>query len=82
MTYKDAQDFLHIAENAYNAGEYTESAEIVRNLAFFVIDKGNALSATQRGTLTEEVKRAIGRFTNCTDEAIWEDTCGLIDLFN
>lgn len=81
MTYKDAKDFLYIAENAYNIGAFAESAEIVRNLAFFVIDKGNGLSAEERQTLTEEVKRAIGRFTNCPDEAIWEDTCGLIDLF-
>ncbi len=82
MTYQDAQDFLHIAENAYNVGAYTESAEIVTKLVYFVIDRHNGLSAQQRANLAEAVKRSIGRFTYCPDEAIWEDTCALIDLFN
>ncbi|MGM9705153.1 MAG: hypothetical protein ACI3YB_04085 [Prevotella sp.] len=81
MTYQDALDFLHIAENAYEAEAYSESAEIVRKIACFVIDKRNGLSGQQRAELTEAVKRSIGRFTFCPDEALWEDTCGLIDLF-
>lgn len=81
MTYQDALDYLHIAENAYNAEAYDESAEIVRNLAYFVIRKDNGLSNQQREEIAEAVKRAIGRFTYCPDEAIWEDMCGLEDLF-
>ena len=69
MTYQDALDYLRIAENAYNVQAYSESAEIVEKLAYFAVE------------ITEAVKQAIGRFTFCPDEYIWEKTCGLIDLF-
>lgn len=81
MTNQDALDYLRIAENAYNVQAYSESAEIVEKLAYFAIDRENGLSPQQRVEITEAVKQAIGRFTFCPDEYIWEKTCGLIDLF-
>lgn len=81
MTYQDAKDFLSIADNAYRVEAYDESAQIITRLAYFVIQKDNGLTTEQREELTSAVKRAIGRFTECPDECIWEDTCGLMDLF-
>lgn len=81
MTYQDALDYLRIADNAYNVQAYTESAEIVGKLAYFAADKENGLSAQQRTEIIEAVKRAIGRFTFCLDECIWEETSSLMDLF-
>lgn len=81
MTYQDALDYLRIAENAYNVQAYSESAEIVEKLAYFAVSRDNGLSPQQRIEITESVKRAISRFTFCPDECIWEETCGLIDLF-
>ena len=78
MTYQDALDYLRIAENAYNVQAYSESAEIVEKLAYFAADIENG---QQRVEINEAVNRAIGRFTFCPDEYIWEQTCGLIDLF-
>lgn len=80
MDFKDAQDFLHIADNAYRVGAYTESLEIVRRLAYFVIGE-NGLSAEERSALTDAVVKAIARFHDCPDECTWEDSCGLMDLF-
>lgn len=82
MTYKDAKELLRIADNAFNAGAYVESAEIVEKLAYFVANrKDNGLSAKQSDEITKTVKQAIGRFTFCPDESVWEEACGLMDLF-
>lgn len=82
MTYEDAKEYLHIAENAYNVGAYSESADIVRQLAYFAVAKeGSPLTVEQRDEIIEQVKKAVSRFTFCPDECIWEDTCGLMDLF-
>lgn len=81
MTYQDALDYLRIAENAYNGQAYSESAEIVEKLAYFAVSRDNGLSPQQRIEIIESVKHAISRFTFCPDECIWEETCGLIDLF-
>lgn len=81
MTFDDAKEYLHIAENAFNAGAYQESAQIVTRLAYFVIADDNSLTFSERRELTDGVKRAIGRFTESPDECTWEDMCGLGDLF-
>lgn len=57
MTYQDALEYLHIAENAYDAGAYAESADIVRKLAYYAIDKrGGDISEQQRADITLAVK--------------------------
>ena len=83
MTYKDVRDFLHIAENAYNVGAYYESAMIVQRMAYLIAGgpRSNGFTPAENRELTELVKKAINRFTDCPDECAWEDTCGLIDLF-
>lgn len=81
MTYQEAIENLRIAEKAYNAGAYSESADIVRKIAYYAISRENGLTAEQRDEVTEAVKRAISSFTYCPDEAVWEDVCGLGDLF-
>lgn len=79
--YQDAKDYLHIAENAFNAQAYQESAEIVENVARYVAYQGKSLTTAQRAELTKETQKAIGLFTFCPDECLWEETSALMDLF-
>lgn len=81
MNYQDAKEYLRIAENAFNVQAYDESAEIVEKVARYIAYEGDNLTAAQKAELTETVQRAIGRFTFCPDECLWEETCALMDLF-
>ncbi len=80
MTYSDAKEYLHIAENAYSIEAYNEAAEIVdkvaRSIAF-----DTDMPEFQRTEIIERVKSLIARFKFCPDECCWEDVCGLYDLF-
>lgn len=80
-TYQDAMDFLHIADNAFDAQAYDESAEIVQKVARYAAYESKGLSREQQATLTEAVQRLIGRFTFCPDECLWEEVSALSDMF-
>lgn len=80
MTYKDAKEYLRIADNAYRVEAYSEAVEIVEKVAYAVaFDKDMPL--TQRDEIVHEVKEQIARFQFCPDECCWEMTGALGDLF-
>lgn len=81
MTYQDAKEYLRIADNALNVEAYTEAVEIVEKLTFFTINKDNGLNPAQNAEITDDVKKMIGRFTYANSEWAWEQTSGLLDLF-
>lgn len=81
MTYQDAKECLCIADNALNVEAYTEAVEIVEKLAYFTINKDNGLNPAQNAEITDAVKKIIGRFTYGNSEWAWEQTCGLLDIF-
>ncbi len=80
MTYKDAKEYLRIADNAYRVEAYSEAADIVEKVAYGVASDTDMPSA-QRDEIVREVKELIARFQFCPDECCWETTCGLADLF-
>lgn len=81
MNYSDAKEFLHIADMAYDAGDYQNAADIVERVARFAAYDSSDLTQNELYDLTRAVKHSIARFTDCPDEAIWEEASALIDLF-
>ncbi len=80
MNYTDAKEFLRIADMAYNAGDYRNSADITERIARCAA-YDTALDESERADLTKEVMLMIGRFSDCPDEAVWEEACALSDMF-
>lgn len=80
MTYDDAQQFMHIAENAYRVGAYTEALEVLTRLAHYV-KRGEGMTPEQCTTLTRRVRNSIAEFSTCPDECAWEMACELTSLF-
>ena len=76
-SFQDAKSLLLTAEKAFNDKAYQQSAEIVEDAAY----QSDGLTAGQKAELTQIVKQAIGRFTFCPDECVWEETSALMDLF-
>ncbi len=81
MNYTDAKEFLRIADMAYDAGDYQNAADIVERVARFAAYDSSDLTQNELYDLTRAVKHSIARFTDCPDEAIWEEASALIDLF-
>lgn len=80
MTYTDAKEYLHIAENAYSIEAFTEAAEIIEKVARAVAFDTN-MSDIQRDEIIKTIKYQIARFQFCPDECCWEYVSGLFDLF-
>jgi hypothetical protein len=80
MTYTDAKEYLHIAENAYGVEAYAEAAEIVAKVARAVAFD-TAMPKIQRDEIVNNVKSQIARFQFCPDEGCWEVVSELSDLF-
>ena len=81
MNYTDAKEFLRIADMAYDAGDYQNATDIVERVARFAAYDSSDLTQNELYDLTRAVKHSIARFTDCPDEAIWEEASALIDLF-
>lgn len=81
MNYTDAKEFLRIADMAYDAGDYQNAADIVERVARFAAYDSRGLTQNELYDLTRAVKHSIARFTDCPDEAIWEEASALGDMF-
>lgn len=81
MNYEDAMEYLRIAENAFDVQAYEEAAEITEKVAHYAAYGCEELSPEQKTALVDAVQRAIGRFTFCPDECLWEEISALSDLF-
>lgn len=79
MTYDDALQFMHIAENAYRVEAYTEALDILTRLVHYV-RRGEGMTPEQRETLTRRVRGAVAEFSSCPDECAWEMACELTPL--
>lgn len=73
-SFQDAKRLLLTAEKAFNDKAYQQSAEIVEDVARYAAYQSDGLTAGQKAELTQIVKQAIGRFTFCPDECVWEET--------
>lgn len=81
MNYTDAKEFLRIADMAYDAGDYQNAADIVERVARFAAYDCSNLTQNELYDLTRAVKHSIARFTDCPDEAVWEEASALGDMF-
>ena len=81
MNYTDAKEFLRIADMAYDAGDYQNAADIVERVARFAAYDSSDRTQNELYDLTRAVKHSIARFTDCPDEAIWEEASALGDMF-
>ena len=81
MNYTDAKEFLRIADMAYDTGDYQNAADIVERVARFAAYDSSGLTQNELYDLTRAVKHSIARFTDCPDEAIWEEASALGDMF-
>ncbi len=73
-SFQDAKSLLLTAEKAFNDKAY-------QDVARYAAYQSDGLTAGQKAELTQIVKQAIGRFTFCPDECVWEETSALMDLF-
>lgn len=81
--YEEAVERLRWVTMAYDAGDFSDAFDMMYDLAYYVssADTKSTVPVERLEALTEEVKRALGRFSFCEDEGIWEDASSLWDLF-
>lgn len=81
--YDEAIEQLRLVTMTYNAGDFSDAFDMIYDLAYYVCraDTKSTIRADKLESLTEEVKRALGRFSFCEDEGIWEDASSLWELF-
>lgn len=82
--YNDALQNLHIVEMAYRLEEYSESAVILKGMVFFIISDQakKLLTPVQYQEIYKRTKNVLAEFSQCPDEALWEDMSQLYsDLF-
>ncbi len=75
---------LRIANMAFQAGSYDVAYEMLEALVHFVVsDEANKhIGMENLRSLREGVKLAVSNFASCKDEAYWEMSAELYDLFS
>lgn len=80
MTYEDAKEYLRIADNAYNAEAYTESAGIIEKVVHGVASHSD-MEESRHEEIVAGLRQLIARFHYCPDEVCWETVSSLSDFF-
>lgn len=72
---------LRIAKQAYDAGSYSTSFELLESLVHYIVSSKAAqeLSPTHLKELREGIKQSLAQFTTCKDEALWEEASELYE---
>lgn len=81
--YTQATGLLSEAKNHYNAGDYRSAYAAYESLAYFVCSErvGELIAPGKLAELKDEIKRGVGLFAFCSNEALYEKSCELLDLF-
>lgn len=81
--YTQAIGLLSEAKNHYNAGEYRSAYAAYESLAYFVCSEraGELITPGKLAELKDEIRREVGLFSFCSNEALYEKSCELLDLF-
>lgn len=81
--YVQAAGLLSRAQSDYLSGEYRSSYDTYEKLAHFVCsDKASKLiDADRLVLLKDEVSKGVAGFSYCSNEAVYEMSCELMDLF-
>lgn len=80
MNYKEANEYLKIADNALRLKEWDIALDILTNLAHFIVNDQN-LTDSEHKVIYDAVKNRLGSFQTCPDECCWEKSCNVYDLF-
>ncbi|MBQ0044135.1 MAG: hypothetical protein KBT05_03845 [Bacteroidales bacterium] len=74
---------LSRARSDYSEGEYRRSYDAYEELAYFVCSKkaSEIIDADTLSRLKDEVSRGVAGFASCGNEAVYEKSCELMDLF-
>lgn len=74
---------LRIANMAFQLGSYDIAYEMLQALAHFVVsdEASKHIGMENLRSLREGVKLAVANFASCSDEAYWEMSVELYDLF-
>lgn len=81
--YSQAAGLLSRAQSDFLSGEYRSSYDTYEELAYFVCSKkaSEMIDADRLNQLRAEVCRGIAGFACCSNEAVYEKSCELMDLF-
>lgn len=81
--YAQAAALLSRAQSDYSDGEYSSSYDAYEELAYFVCSKkaSEMVDADTLARLKEDVSRGVAGFACCGNEAVYEKSCELMDLF-
>lgn len=81
--YAQAAALLSKAQSDYSHGEYRSSYDAYEELAYFVCSKkaSEIIDADTLSRLKDEVRRGVAGFASCGNEAVYEKSCELMDLF-
>ena len=80
--YINRREALRTAKQAYDAGSYSTSFELLESLAHYIVSSKAAqeLSPTHLEELREGIKQSLAQFAMCQDEALWEEASELYEL--
>lgn len=81
--YTQAIGLLSEAKNHYNAGDYRSAYAAYESLAYFVCSERAEVLIDQEklAELKDNIRRGVGLFAFCSNEALYEKSCELLDLF-
>ena len=81
--YVQAAALVARAQSDYISGEYRRSYDAYEELAYFVCSKkaSEIIDADTLSRLKDEVRRGVAGFASCGNEAVYEKSCELMDLF-
>lgn len=81
--YTQAIGLLSEAKNHYNAGDYRSAYAAYESLAYFVCSERaeDLIDQEKLAELKDNIRRGVGLFAFCSNEALYEKSCELLDLF-
>lgn len=82
-TYTEAREDLRNAVMAFNTKSYDIAFDMLEVLAYYVVSDHakSTVKPEDLLPLRKEVERALGQFTFCENECLWEKASQLSDLF-
>ena len=82
-TYTEAREDLRNAIMAFNTKSYDIAFDMLEALAYYVVSDHakSTVKPEDLLPLRKEVERALGQFTICGNECLWEKASQLSDLF-
>lgn len=83
QTEAQAAELLSRAKCVFNAGDYSSAYHMFEDLAYFVCSEkaSNIIAPEKLAIMKNEVSKEVALFAFCGNEALYEKSCELSDLF-